>query len=246
PIDIETGRSLSPAVLPGWGDVAIRDHFTDRFPVPVFVENDVNVLALAEHRRHPDSDDILVIKASTGIGAAIIGGGQLQRGALGASGELGHAKVSTGTGAICRCGDRDCLEAYAAGWALRQRLQAAGRSVNDARDIAELVRAGDPEAVRLVRDAGRHLGEVLAVAVNLLNPSLIVIGGDLAHAYDTLVAGVRELVYQRSSAITTRSLRIIPSELDEQAGFLACAWMTLDNILSPAAINTHLLRPPAR
>ncbi|MQA27624.1 MAG: ROK family protein [Micromonosporaceae bacterium] len=244
-VDVETGRSVSPAVVPGWGDVAIADHFTARFPGPVRVENDVNMLALAEQRRRPEVDDILVIKASTSIGAAIIGNGRLQRGALGAAGEIGHIKVADAGGAVCRCGDLDCLEAVASGWALTRSLAASGREVRDARGVADLVRAGDPDAVRLVREAGRRLGEVLAGAVNLLNPALIVIGGDLAYAYEPLVAGVRELVYQRSSAIVTRTLRIAPAVLEEEASVLACAGMVLDQVLSPEAVDVALSATPA-
>ncbi len=236
-VDVTTGRSVSPPVQPGWGDVVIPDFFAGRFPVPVVVDNDVNVLALAEHRMHADADDILVIKASTGIGAGIISGGRLQRGALGASGEIGHIKVADGGGIVCRCGNVDCLEALASGWALVRRLNELGRPVADALGVAELVRAGDPDALRLVRDAGRRIGEVVAGAVNLLNPTLIIVGGDLAHAYDPLVAGMRELIYQRSTAMATRTLGIEPSVLNEQAGVAACAVMVLEDVLSPRAVD---------
>lgn len=225
---------------PGWGDVAIPEFVTDRFPVPVRVDNDVNVLALAEHHLHPGVDDLLVIKASTGIGAGIIAGGRLQRGALGASGEIGHVKVADGPGAACRCGDVDCLEAVASGWALARQFDELGKPVSDALGIAELVRAGDPDALRLVREAGRRIGEVVAGAVNLLNPALVVVGGDLAHAYDPLVAGIRELIYQRSSAMATRALRIEPGRLSERAGVANCATMILDDVLSSRAIDASI------
>lgn len=241
-VDISTGRSVSPPVQPGWGDVAIPDYFTTRFPVPVLVDNDVNVLALAEHRRHTDVDDLLVIKASTGIGAATIAGGALQRGAYGAAGEIGHIRVSEAGDAVCRCGNVGCLEAVAAGWALVRELAQLGRPVADTLGVAELVRSGDPEALRLVRQAGRRIGEVVGGAVNLLNPALIVVGGDLAHAYEPLVAGMRELIYQRATAMGTRHLRIEPSDLHEQAGVAACATMILGDVLSPSAVDDLLRR----
>lgn len=236
-VDVATGRSVSPPVQPGWGDVVIPDYFTGRFPVPCPVDNDVNVLALAEHRMHADVDDLLVIKASTGIGAGIIAGGRLQRGALGASGELGHIKVADGPGAPCRCGGVDCLEAVASGWALARQLAELGKPVTDALGVARLVLAGDPDALRLVREAGRRIGEVVAGAVNLLNPALVVVGGDLAHAYDPLVAGIRELVYQRSTAMATRALRIERSVLHERAGVANCAIMVLEDVLSARAVD---------
>lgn len=246
-IDVGTGRSVSPSVQPGWSDVVIPDYFTSRFPVPVRVDNDVNVLALAEHKMYAGVDDMLVIKASTGIGAAILAGGRLQRGAAGASGEIGHIKVCGGGGVLCRCGNQDCLEAVASGWALMRQMSERGRPVADTRAIAELVRAGDPDALRLVREAGRRIGEVVAGAVNLLNPAMIIIGGDLAHAFEPLVAGMRELIYQRSTALATRSLRIEPSVLHEQAGVSACAVMVLDDVLSSGAVDALIGgRTPAR
>lgn len=238
-VDISTGRSVSPPVQPGWGNVAIPDFFTTRFPVPVLVDNDVNVLALAEHRRHADVDDLLVIKVSTGIGSATIAGGVLQHGAYGAAGEIGHIRVDA-DGAVCRCGNIGCLEAVAAGWALVRELTEQGKPVADALGVAELVRSGDPEALRLVREAGRRIGEVLGAAINLLNPALIVVGGDLAHAYEPLVAGMRELIYQRATAMGTRHLRIEPSDMHERAGIAACATMILGDLLSPAAVDRRL------
>lgn len=239
-IDVATGTSLSPAVQPGWGDVAVADYFTTRFGVPTRVDNDVNVLALAEHRRHPDVDDLLVIKASTGIGAGLIAGGRLQRGALGAAGELGHTKVCGAEDVACSCGNTGCLEAVAGGRVIAADCAALGRPVADAFGVAALVRSGDPEALRLVRQAGRRIGEVIAGAVNLLNPGMIVVGGDLAHAYEPLVAGMREVIYQRATATATRTLRIEPSEMHAQAGIGACATLILDDVLSRRAVDAML------
>lgn len=239
-IDVATGTSLSPAVQPGWGDVAVADYFTSRFGVPTRVDNDVNVLAIAEHRRHPDVDDLLVIKASTGIGAGLIAGRRLQRGALGAAGELGHTKVCGADDIACHCGNTGCLEAVAGGRALATECAALGRHVTDAFGVAEMVRSGDPEALRLVRQAGRRIGEVIAGAVNLLNPGLIVVGGDLAHAYEPLVAGMREVIYQRATATATRTLRIEPSEMHARAGIGACATLILDDVLSRRAVDALL------
>ena len=151
--------------------------------------------------------DLLLVKVSTGIGAGIIAGGVLQRGARGAAGEIGHNPVADGGGVVCRCGNLDCLEAVASGAALVAALRAAGREVADVPGVVALVRAGDPEAVALVRHAGRRIGEVLAVAVNLLNPQVVVFGGDLAEAFEPLLAGVREQVYRRAVVPVTRELR---------------------------------------
>ena len=177
---------------------------------------------------------------STGIGAGIIAGGVLQRGARGAAGEIGHNPVADGGGVVCRCGNLDCLEAVASGAALVAALRAAGRDVADVPGVVALVRAGDPEAVALVRHAGRRIGAVLAVAVNLLNPQVVVFGGDLAEAFEPLLAGVREQVYRRAVVPVTRELAIEQSALGPGAGVAGCAAMALAEVLSPRAVDAAL------
>ncbi len=237
-VDVATGLSMGAG--PALGDVAVAEYFTERFAAPVRVDSDVNALALAEHTRHPEIGDLLLVKASTGIGAGIIAGGRLQRGAWGGAGEIGHIKVSGAPERPCRCGDLHCLETVAGGWALLEQLAAQGKPVSSLPELVNLVRAGDPDAVRLVREAGRRIGEVLAAAVNLLNPAMIIVRGDLSHAFEPLAAGMRELIYQRSSAVATRSLRVEPGALDAPSGVAACAAMILDRVLAPAAVNTLL------
>ena len=235
----EPGSSLESPLMPGWGGVPIA-RFLAAPGVPVLVDNDVNALTLAERDARPGVTELLHVKVSTGIGAGIIAGGGLQRGAVGAAGELGHNPVGDGGGVVCRCGNLDCLEAVASGAALVTALRAAGREVADVPGVVELVRAGDPEAVRLVRQAGRRIGEVLAVAVNLLNPQVVVFGGDLADAFEPLLAGVRELVYRRAMVPATRALRIEQSALGERAGIIGCAAMALAEVLSPRAVDAAL------
>ena len=208
--------------------------------VPVLVDNDVNALTLAERAVRPGVTDLLHVKVSTGIGAGIIAGGVLQRGALGAAGEIGHNPVADGGGVVCRCGNLDCLEAVASGAALVAALRAAGREVADVPGVVALVRAGDPEAVALVRHAGRRIGAVLAVAVNLLNPQVVVFGGDLAEAFEPLLAGVREQVYRRAVVPVTRELAIEQSALGAGAGVAGCAAMALAEVLSPRAVDAAL------
>jgi len=215
-----------------WDGTPIRPAIAARFGVPAYLDNEANIAALGERSGYPDLDDLLFVKVSTGIGAGLISGGQIQRGALGAAGEIGHVPVRDGGGVMCRCGNLDCVEAVAGGAALLARSNAP-----DLATFAALAREGDPEAVALVRQAGRHIGEVIATAVNLLNPAVVVLGGDLTGAYETLIAGVREVVYSRATALATRRLRIEPSRLGDRAGLAGCAVMVLDHILSPEAID---------
>jgi predicted NBD/HSP70 family sugar kinase len=222
--------------------VALAPLVAERFPVPVTVDNDVNVMALGEHIAggHGHTGDMVFVKVSTGIGAGLVSGGNLLRGTLGAAGEIGHIPVRDGGGIPCRCGNTDCLEAVAGGRRLLERAAEAGREVAGLKELVALAAEGDPVAVTLVREAGRRLGGTLAGAVNLLNPELIVLGGDLAEAYDHLVAGVREVVFQQCTALATRQLRIVSSALWDDAGVRGCAAMVGEQILSPEAVNRLL------
>jgi predicted NBD/HSP70 family sugar kinase len=116
-------------------------------------------------------------------------------------------------------------------------LQQLGRDVNHVRDVVAIALKGDPEALGMIRDSGRRIGEVLSAAVTLLNPEVVVIGGDLAGAYETFVAGLRETVYQRSTALSTRQLRIVASTFGERQGLVGCATMINQWITSEQAVD---------
>ncbi|MGV0745137.1 ROK family protein [Mycolicibacterium sp. XJ870] len=230
-VDRQRGAGVDSPILPGWGGVEVRTYLRALTDAPVVVDNDVNVIALAERAGNDRAvDDMLVLKASTGIGAGIIAGGVLQRGATQAAGELGHNKTAAAAGLPCRCGDIGCLEAVAGGWALVAALRQDGRAVNHLRDVVALAHGGDAEARRLIRDSGRHVGEVLAAAVNLLNPGVLVVAGDMSGAYDIFVAGLRETLYGNATALATRSLTVAPSIHGEESGVIGCAAMVLDEV----------------
>ena len=231
------GCSRNSPVMQGWDGVPLAPYLRELTDAPVLLDNDANVMVLAERRERPDARDILLVKASTGLGAGIVAGGTLQRGALGAAGEFGHTKTPAAEGIACRCGDSGCVEAVAGGWAVVRAMREAGHEVGHIRDVVDLAVDGDAEARRLLREAGRQVGEVLAAAVNLLNPEAIVVGGDMAAAYDILVAGLRETVYGSASALATRELRIMPTVHGELSGVIGCATLILDHILSPATID---------
>jgi predicted NBD/HSP70 family sugar kinase len=240
-VDRDRGCSLDSPIMSGWDGVPLPPYFAELTSAPVILDNDANVIALAERRGDRQAfDDLLVLKASTGLGAGIIAGGSLQRGAVQAAGEFGHNKTPAAAGLPCRCGDTGCLEAIAGGWALVRALQADGRAVGHLRDVVELAHSGDPDARRMIRDSGRHVGEVLAHAVNLLNPAVLVVAGDMAGAYDIFVAGLRETLYGNATALATRVLQVVPSTYGDRSGVVGSATMVLDDVLSPAAIEASL------
>ena len=237
-VDAEQRCSRDSPIMRGWDKVPLAPYVSALGPAPVYLENDTNVMALSERRGHLATyQDVLIVKASTGFGAGIIAGGVMQRGALGAAGELGHIKTVAAKGLSCRCGDSGCLEAVAGGWALVRDMRARGRDVNHIRSVVDLALDGDPEARHDIRESGRRLGEVLAAGVNLLNPAAIVIGGDMAPAYDTFVAGLRETLYGNASAIATRDLQILSTTHADRSGVMGCAVLVLDRVLSEAALD---------
>lgn len=236
PVEHSTGRAINPPIMPGWDRFDVPEFVRGSFDVPVLIDNDVNIMALGEQdTQFPDVDDLILIKVSTGIGAGIIAGGELQRGGQGTAGDIGHIRVSRGSDVVCRCGNVGCLEALAAGPAIARDLRRSG--VTSATDVVDLVRAGDLEAIQAVRQAGRDIGDVLAMIVNFINPSVVVIGGALAEAGEHLIAGIREEVYRRSLPLATEHLRIVPSVSGEQSGVLGAAAMAIAHALSPEAIE---------
>jgi predicted NBD/HSP70 family sugar kinase len=242
-VDRERGCSLDSPIMSGWDGVPLPPYFAELTDAPVILDNDANVITLAERRGDRRAfDDVLVLKASTGLGAGIIAGGVLQRGAVQAAGEFGHSKTPAAAGVPCRCGDTGCLEAIAGGWAIVRALQADGRTVGHLRDVVELANSGDADARRMIRDSGRHVGEVLAAAVNLLNPAVLVVAGDMAGAYDIFVAGLRETLYGNATALATRVLQVVPSTYGDRSGVIGSATMVLDDVLSPAAIDATSAR----
>lgn len=242
PVEFAAGRAVHPPIMPGWDGYAIGAELTRRYGVPAFVDNDVNIMALGEQSAMVDPPaDMVFVKVGTGIGSGLILGGRIHRGATGTAGDIGHIQIATDE-TLCRCGNVGCLEAAAGGAALSRELAEAGFDAGQSRDVVALVRSGEHAAIHAVRRAGRVIGEALASIVNLLNPTLIVVGGDLAGAGEQLVAGIREVVYQRSTALATHGLEIRPSKLGDHAGVVGAAMMILDRILDPAAVDAALER----
>jgi len=238
PVDFPAGRPVNPPIMPGWDGFSIPGWFAERYDAPVLVDNDVNIMALGEHWSHwRHVDHLLYVKVGTGIGCGIVSDRAIHRGAAGAAGDIGHIRVTDHADAVCRCGNLGCLEAVAGGRALALRLTAAGIPAASSREVVELVDAGRSEAVLMVREAGRELGDVLAGCVNFFNPGAIVVGGDIAEAQDHLLAGIREVIFQRSLPLATRDLTIANGRLGDRAGIVGAAMMTVDHLLEPDTVD---------
>jgi glucokinase-like ROK family protein len=256
PVEFRSGRPISPPIMPGWDGYPVRERFVERYGAPVWVDNDVNILALGEWRSGiaVGHDNVIVVKIGTGIGAGIISNGRIHRGAQGAAGDVGHVQVIDDASVVCRCGNVGCLEALAGGGALGREGEAvatAGRSERlrtaldqhgrvTAEDVARAASFGDPVAVSMLLGAGHRVGLVLASLVNFFNPSVVVVGGGVAQSGDQLLAAIRETVYRRSLPLATRELAIQRSSLGALAGVIGASTMVIEQLFSRDALAEWL------
>jgi glucokinase len=239
PVEFTTGRPSNPPIMPGWDRFDVPGWVQHHIPVPVHVENDVNIMALGERALYfPDVGDVIFVKVATGIGAGVVSGGRLQRGAQGTAGDIGHVRVERGTGIACPCGNIGCLEALASGPAIATTLRGLGLDARSGSDVLELVRQGNTHAIQAVRQAGRDIGEVLTTCISFINPSVIVIGGSMAQAGEHLLAGVREVVYTRSTPLSTEHLSIVQSRAGASAAVTGAGALSIQHALSPEGIDS--------
>ncbi|MFF1447366.1 ROK family protein [Streptomyces sp. NPDC058274] len=249
PVDTDSGRVVQPPIMPGWDGYDIRGRLGRAFaehagtdagaPVPVLVDNDANLMAYGEQRTgYPDCSAFALVKVSTGIGAGVVVGGSVYRGIDGGAGDIGHIRVPGGADALCKCGSYGCLAAVASGGAVARRLAEAGVSAASGSDVRALLAAGHPEAVALAREAGRHVGDVLATVVTLLNPGVLMIAGDLAGTH--FLTGVRELLYQRALPRSTAHLDVVTARLGERAGLVGAGALVVEHLYAPERVEQRL------
>ena len=239
PVEFASGRLVHPPLMAGWHDYAVPEAF-QRFHCPVYVDNDVNVMAAGELGSGGSSENFLVVKIGTGIGCGIVVGGQIYRGSQGCAGDIGHIFVPSDRTVVCRCGNENCLEAIAGGAALARDAAARGLDVHSVRDLVALAVSGEPPALELVRNAGREIGGVLAALVNIFNPSRIVLVGSVAEAGNPLLAGIREVVYRRSLPLAARALEITVSDHGKVDGQMGAARLAIEALLDDERIDAEL------
>lgn len=248
PVDFASARTVAPPIMPGWDGYDIRGHFAARFDAPVWVDNDVNLMVLGEVRAGlaRGENDVVYVKISTGIGAGLISGGRLHRGAQGCAGDIGHVMGDPSSKVACRCGQVACLEALAGGGALARDGQkageqgrspflasvvASGRQVNLS-DVGQAMDHGDPVARELMTTSAQYVGETLARIVNFFNPALILIGGTVPDVGDIYLAQVRQVVLGRSLPLATRELRLERSPQAAESGLKGGAFLVVDELFS--------------
>ena len=239
PVEFAAGRLVHPPLMSGWHDYHVPAAF-ERFNCPVYVDNDVNVIAAGELGSGGNDENFLVVKIGTGIGCGIVVNGQIYRGTQGCAGDIGHIYVPREDVTICRCGNENCLEAVAGGPALARAAVERGLDVHSVRELVQLALRGEPPALEIVRNAGRLIGAVLASLVNIFNPSRIVLVGGVAEAGNPLLAGIREVVYRRSLPLAARSLEISVSDRGRLDGQVGAARLAIESLLDDARVDALL------
>ena len=229
PIHRSTGTVGSSAILPGWTDVRIAEVMSERLEVPVHVDNDANLGALAELHwgAGQGASTLVYLKMATGIGAGLVIDGRLFHGAGGTAGEIGHTTVDE-RGPICRCGNRGCLEMVAATPALAELLRATRGTEITGDRVVELAIEGDAGCRRAIADAGSYTGHAVANLCNLFNPERIVVGGSLGAAGEILLAPLREAVRRRVIPSAVEDVQIVPGVLGDRAELLGAVALVLN------------------
>jgi len=245
PVDFASGQLVEPPLMPQWDSYSIRDDLRADYDAPVWVDNDVNLMALGELWRLKRAlPNFLVIKVGTGIGCGVVCHGEVYRGANGSAGDVGHICVDP-DGPRCHCGNLGCVETMAAGPAIaREAAEAAqtGRSAILAErlaqqgeltpeDVGHASRAGDAAANAIVQGSGTLIGQMLASVVNFFNPSHVFVGGGVTRIGPLFLAALRQSVYHRSLALSTRHLEILYTPLGDQAGLIGAGVLALQETL---------------
>jgi predicted NBD/HSP70 family sugar kinase len=246
PFDPAHPDQLSTVVLPEWEGRLGLESLSERFGVPLFIDNDANLGALAEKwwGAGRDVDDLAYIKVATGIGSGHIIGGEIYRGATGVAGEIGHTSIDP-NGKPCICGLRGCLVTLIgtpalvdrAGELLGEHPESAlsGREF-DVGDLEEAALAGDAVAVQVAQEAAGHLGTVVAGLLNLMNPSMVVVGGDLAGLGELLLVPLRETAHSRTLVSSVSAAEIRASELGPKSVAIGAATLVLKSALEDSSL----------
>jgi len=235
-IDVEAGEDVFSPVL-DWHNVPLRIPLENAVHLPVFIENDANALALAEHLHGSgrEFDDVICVMVGEGVGGGIIINGELHRGALGASGEIGHTTLQL-DGPQCRCGEKGCLEEYCSNRALLRKANELGHQSVDS--LANVARSGDREATEVFREMGQNLGIGVKDVVNIVSPEVVVLGGERMKDADLFFEDFTKTVLAHAFPQGGPRPEIFPWETGHD-GFLlgAAGLVSMAFLRSPVAVG---------
>ena len=228
PVDLAHGTAGSATILPGWVGLRIASEMEQRLGVPVEIENDANLGALAELTwgAGRDCSNFAYIKAATGIGAGIVVDGRLLRGATGTAGEIGHTTLDE-AGPLCYCGNRGCLETVASGPAIVDLVGLVDGERPSLGRVIELAAAGDLRCRRAIADAGRQIGVAVAGLCNIVNPERVIVGGLLSRAGEVLLRPMRDSIRRHAVQAAAATLDVRAAVFVERAELLGALALAL-------------------
>ncbi|WP_188711799.1 ROK family protein [Microbacterium faecale] len=241
PVDSATGRLGSPQLDPRWDGVEVRDRLWPmRDDAVIVVDRDVNILAVGEARLgRPDLDDLIVVKAGIGVGSAFVLDGRIYRGSRGGAGQLSAPLRDRLSEPLRR------LETVASGGTVRDALNRGAHHLRTSADIVTLAESGDEETVALVEEVGETIGYALADAVGLLNPSAVIIGGNLSEVGERFIGAIRRSIFGASHVFARQGLTVERARLGEKAGVHGASLLAQDALFDAERISI-LTRPAAR
>ncbi|WP_051899179.1 ROK family transcriptional regulator [Sciscionella sediminilitoris] len=239
PVDSHLGMAVRPPLMPGWDGFGVCRFLAERLGCDVVVDNDVNLMALGAARALKGTHlPLLLVHIGPGVGGGFVGeNGRLLHGADGAAVDIGHIRVPELPDALCRCGNRGCLEAVASTSAIAARFDMSEDEL-----LASVTR-GEANTISVVREVAIVVGRVIADLVNFCNPARIVLSGPLVQCTEEVLAQVRSVVYQQSRPLATRDLSLVHSSLGGEAGLIGGMVSAIEQVLSPRGIAYHT-RPP--
>jgi predicted NBD/HSP70 family sugar kinase len=228
PVDTRNNTLYAEDIMSDWVGVQPADELADRTGLIAELVNDANAGALAEslYGAARGCGHMIYVRLSAGIGAGIVSDGQLLTGGNGLAGEIGHIQVEP-AGRVCRCGARGCLETVASPVAVAELLARSWNRPVDTDELLRLLGAGNPGAERVIEDVGDAIGTCIGATVNLLDPDLIVIGGELAAAGDTLFQALRRSIRRHVMPRSAKNFRVVAGELGDRAAVLGAAGLVL-------------------
>ncbi len=208
--------------VPGWKNIFLRKKLEALLGIPVFLDNDVNVITLAEWRFGAGigADHMIGMTLGTGVGAGLILNGALYRGPGFAAGELGHVPINL-QGPKCNCPSFACLESYVGNARLQEKAAKVFRRKNiSLEEVFALAQAGDQRAVRFWDETGDYIGSALVGIVNVLNPQRIIIGGGVSNNARFLFPAIRRQIRQRAMPVQAKMAKVVRAALGDDAGLI--------------------------
>ncbi len=244
-VDFNKGMVFDLTNVPGWKNVLLKEMLENKVKIPVFVDNDANLMAFAESKFGAASGykSCVCVTMGTGIGGGIVFGGKIYRGMNFAAGEIGHMSINA-NGPLCVCGGRGCIERYVGNRyiledAIRKLRAGAKSSVREQLNgkyfqltlemLSVAARKKDAFSQLIWQEVGNNMGVVLANIVNLLNPEIIVIGGGVANAGALILEPIRRVIRERAFQVSCRNLRIVSSKFRDKAGIIGAAALVIAN-----------------